>query len=306
MLLSKYLLPDLIVLNVHSKDKWDLLDLMVRTITKSPSLQNHPEISLDESQEAIITREKQTSTGIGKGFAFPHARMASLKTVAVCLAILDKPLDFESLDGNPVEIACMVLTPLESPTIALKIMSQVAGLFSDVQTKKMFLKTNKPEEIFRYIKKKAIAIDVPITAEDIMRKPIFTVYPDTPLKYITRQMSLHRMNAVAVVNEKMNVIGEISCDLLFKFGIPDFFAQLKSVSFISEFDPFEKYFREEAHSVASDIMTSDIAVMSPDATLLEIVFALTVKRHPKVYVVKDGKHVGVIDQSAVLDRIINF
>jgi predicted transcriptional regulator len=101
-------------------------------------------------------------------------------------------------------------------------------------------------------------------------------------------------------------VGEITCDLLFKKGMPDFFSQLASVGFIKNFDPFEKYFEQEANSVAADVMSDDFAAVPETATLMEIVYLLSVRGYWKVYVVREGKRIGVIDRAAVLDRILNL
>lgn len=152
-----------------------------------------------------------------------------------------------------------------------------------------------------------LPIDVPIRAQDIMRAPLMHVYRNTPIRDAARQMLAHRLEAVPVLNDANHVIGEITTDILFKFGLPDFFSQLKSVSFISEFDPFEKYFEREAHSTVGDLMQPAMAVMSPQATLLEIVFALAVRHAPKIYIVRDDDAlIGVIDRIAVLDNVINL
>jgi CBS-domain-containing membrane protein len=117
----------------------------------------------------------------------------------------------------------------------------------------------------------------------------------------------HSLSAVPVAGSDGQIVGEITCDILFRYGLPDFFTRLKSVAFIREFDPFEKYFEKEADSVAGDVMSDHPAVMPPTATLLEIVFALAVEKHMNVYIVaENGALVGVIDRAAVLDRILNL
>ena len=59
MLLSKYLLPELILLKVECSDKWDLIDKMVSTIMNSPSLCSHSAINEQHVKESILTREKK-------------------------------------------------------------------------------------------------------------------------------------------------------------------------------------------------------------------------------------------------------
>ncbi|HQL95728.1 MAG TPA: CBS domain-containing protein, partial [Candidatus Hydrogenedentes bacterium] len=130
--------------------------------------------------------------------------------------------------------------------------------------------------------------------------------PETPLKEVTRIMNQHMLESVSVTDADGTLLGQITCDQLFKLGMPDFFTQLKSVSFIREFDPFEKYFQKETGALARDVMTADMATLPEEATLLEVVFELAVRRHPKIYVVRAGKRVGVIDRSLVLDRVINI
>jgi len=114
------------------------------------------------------------------------------------------------------------------------------------------------------------------------------------------------LEAISVVDRDETLLGQITCDDLFCFGLPDFFGQLKSVSFIRDYDPFEKYFKGDALRQAKDVMSTDYAALPETGTLLEIVFELAIRRHPKVYVVRDGKRIGVIDRNRVLDKVINI
>ena len=68
----------------------------------------------------------------------------------------------------------------------------------------------------------------------------------------------------------------------------------------------EKYFEAEVEVQAGDVMSKDVCVMSETATLLEIVFALSVKHYPKAYITRDNKLVGVVDRITVVDRILNL
>jgi len=183
----------------------------------------------------------------------------------------------------------------------------MAQLFLDSSFRGFLANAESAEEVYDALRSKSLSVDVPIRARDIMRVPLVNVYTDTPIQRATREMLHHRIEAVAVLNHDGTIAGELTCDRLFQSGIPDFFGQLKSVSFIREFDPFEKYFAKESKMVAADLMSADFSAMPPDATLLEIVFSLTVRGYPKVHVVGEkGCRVGVIDRIAVLDRVIHI
>ena len=306
MKITKYLSEDSIIIIDAVADKWELLDRMLARAEKTRILASKPAEKLAEVKEALINREKEMPTVMGSGFAFPHARVAGVERPVIVIAVLQEPVDFEAQNNEMVRFACMAITPLEDPTVALKVMSQICKYFGEEKVKNLLLAASSAKEIYREIEKADIELDITITARDIMHEPVYNITPEISLHEVTRAMSKNHLNAVAVVDSEKKMRGHITCDRLFHFGLPDFFSQLKSVSFINEFDPFEKYFYEEAHSSAATIMTDDYMAITQEATLLEIVFALTTLRQPKLYVVENEILCGVIDQGDVLDQIINF
>ena len=306
MQVSSYIQSDAIEVALAVNDKKELLEHMIEKISQVSQLQKFPEISVDKIREGIWERENQCSTGLGDGYAFPHARLKGLDDIITYFVILKDELDYQALDGKPVKVACMILAPEENPTLALKFMSELVKILSEEETQQLLQNASDPKELLEFFGNNTEHVDLIITASDIMRKPFSVITPLTPLKDVTRLMSEHRINAVAVT-ESGKVVGQITCEDLFNFGVPDFFKSLKSVAFIDEFNPFDKYFAEEANSKAEDVMNSNYSTMPENATLLEIVFALTVLRHQKIYVVSDENELlGIIDQSTVLDRIVNF
>jgi len=224
----------------------------------------------------------------------------------VALALLDVPVDFEALDGRPVSIVLLIVVPEDQPQIALQLMSQFARLFSSQEERSELLSLDTATDLCAFITEHVVEKDVALKARDIMRAPTDMVAPDTPLKEVTKLMNTRRLDTVAVCEGDGTLVGEITCDNLFKRGMPHFFTQLKSIAFISEFDPFEKYFADESHALASDVMSCDFSAMTANATLLEIVFELAVHQRPQVYIVHEGKYVGVIDRILVLERVIDM
>ena len=304
--LENYLSEEFILPDIVAKHKWNLIEIMADTISRAPAVRDNPALTKEVVLNAILEREQQMSTGMGNGFAFPHARLEGLNTVAICLATLNEAIDYEALDGQKVHTACMVLAPSTRPTMALKVMAEISRLFSSRETELFLAETDDPKKIYAYIAAKQLVVDAPITAGEIMRPTLFSVNPSTPLRQVAAMMSKHQAHATAVVDAAGKLVGQITCDHLFNFGVPEFFRQLKSVSFIEEFDPFEKYFQDESGAVAGDLMTSNFAAVPVGTMMLEIVFLLTVKKHSKVYVVSDGTLVGEIDKTSVLDRVINI
>jgi PTS system nitrogen regulatory IIA component len=278
----------------------DLLPLEEETDEQTAELR-------EQIRTTIHRREEQGSTGIGDGLAFPHARIPGLRTTIASLVGLAEPLPFDSIDDEPVVLVCMVVVPAEAPTVFLKIMSQLVQYLGKAGSRQAVLEAASPGDVIELLRREDLSVDVPVRAHDVMRPSRLPIYPDTPLVKVTDEMLAHRLDAVPVIDRDGQLVGEITCDLLFRYGVPEFLAKLKSVSFISEFDPFEKYFEQEASSTAQDVMNTEPLTMSPEATMLEIVFALAVQKHLNVYIVDTEHHVvGVVDRISVLDRILNL
>ncbi|MBS9477081.1 PTS IIA-like nitrogen regulatory protein PtsN [Ancylobacter radicis] len=87
----------------------------------------------DERQifETLNQRERLGSTGVGSGIAIPHGKLAKMDKLFGMFARLDKPIDFESLDGEPVDLIFLLLAPEAAGADHLKALARVARLLRD-------------------------------------------------------------------------------------------------------------------------------------------------------------------------------
>lgn len=81
--------------------------------------------------DALLQRERLGSTGIGDGVAIPHGKLARVKTIFGLFARLDRPIDFESLDGAPVDLVFLLITPESSGADHLKALACAARMLRD-------------------------------------------------------------------------------------------------------------------------------------------------------------------------------
>lgn len=77
---------------------------------------------------AAIERERLGSTGVGNGVALPHARIDGMNSVVAAFAQLSEPMDFDAIDGRPVDLVCFLLAPAESGGAHLRALARVARL----------------------------------------------------------------------------------------------------------------------------------------------------------------------------------
>jgi PTS system nitrogen regulatory IIA component len=81
--------------------------------------------------EILLQREKLGSTGVGNGIAIPHGKMPKLAKLFGLFARLDRPIDFEALDGQPVDLVFLLLAPEGAGADHLKALARVARLLRD-------------------------------------------------------------------------------------------------------------------------------------------------------------------------------
>lgn len=88
---------------------------------------------LDDNElfDKIIERERLGSTGIGLGFAIPHCRLSSCRTVVGSLFKLDEAIDFDAIDGQPVDLIFVLIVPEEAQDEHLKALAIIAEQFND-------------------------------------------------------------------------------------------------------------------------------------------------------------------------------
>jgi mannitol/fructose-specific phosphotransferase system IIA component (Ntr-type)/CBS domain-containing protein len=271
-----------------------VFDDILKALCTEAFYEVNAELTHEGILDALIKREAQRTTAVGEGIAFPHARLEHLSQALIAVATFDEPVMFAEF---PVRIVCLYLVPAADQTISLKLMAQLARLLTDPVVRDEVLQAHSAEELRSIVKRHNPRIDKPIVARDIMRPPRFSIREDEPVSKCTHTMSVNNLMAIPVINERSEILGEITVGKLFRYGLPDFFSKLKSVSFIAEFDPFEKYFEDERNTLARDMMETTARTVPVDYTIMEIVFDLAIRSYTKLY---------VIDKSIVLDNVINY
>jgi len=81
--------------------------------------------------EILLQREKLGSTGVGNGIAIPHGKLPKLTKLFGLFARLERPADFESLDGQPVDLVFLLLAPEGAGADHLKALARVARLLRE-------------------------------------------------------------------------------------------------------------------------------------------------------------------------------
>jgi len=81
--------------------------------------------------DALQAREQLGSTGLGKGFALPHARLEALNTLFALFVRLARPIEFTAIDGLPVDLVVLLLTPASMANEHLALLATLARPLRD-------------------------------------------------------------------------------------------------------------------------------------------------------------------------------
>ncbi|MAR89866.1 MAG: PTS IIA-like nitrogen regulatory protein PtsN [Pseudomonadota bacterium] len=93
--------------------------------------QQCPELDANELFDNLISREKLGSTGLGKGIAIPHCRASHCNQAIGAFIKLETPVDFDSVDQQPVDMLFVLLVPQDAHEEHLNILSRIAAMFND-------------------------------------------------------------------------------------------------------------------------------------------------------------------------------
>ena len=146
MHISRYMNPDLVAF-IHASDQDNALHQLVDVVYQAGMLDNK-----EQFLNAIIEREKIVSTGIGMGVAIPHAKLPSYDHFFIVIGILQKPVEWNSLDGAPVKLIFMIGGPDDKQTEYLQILSGLTRAIKDEERRKKLLALTKPSDIIELFK----------------------------------------------------------------------------------------------------------------------------------------------------------
>lgn len=101
--------------------------------------------------DALLARERLGSTALGEGVAIPHCRLAGMTGIRAALITLDEGVDFDAPDGDPVDLLCCLIVGEEEQDHHLKLLSQLAQIFSDAGKRRALRAEKTTDGLYRQL-----------------------------------------------------------------------------------------------------------------------------------------------------------
>lgn len=146
MNISELLSRETIRLDLKAKDKKEVINQLVDVLNDAGKL-----LDKETYKQEIWRRENSSSTGIGDGIAIPHAKTNAVSKSALALGIFREGVEFDSLDGEPVQITFMIAAPEGANNEHLETLSKLSVLLMNPDFKKGLLKAKSEKEVLDII-----------------------------------------------------------------------------------------------------------------------------------------------------------
>ena len=181
-------------------------------------------LSQDEVLKEVLEREKISTTGIGDGFAIPHARMEKWGSFLLAIGVCRKGLDFASMDGKPVKLVCLMLSSADKPYVILQMTATLISFFEKHNGVDAFIERyDSPKHILEQLRGFAVDKEDVILARDIVRPVQSLVELDDPIEKATRLMHLKQFEVLPVVDKQNKFCGQIAVWIFFSMVCRIFF-----------------------------------------------------------------------------------
>lgn len=135
-----------IELNVESDSKVDILNKLVKLMSNTNKIEN-----IEEYKNKVFAREEQGSTGIGEGIAIPHGKSNVVKEPGLVAMVVPKGVDFEAIDGNPVNLLFLIAAPDNKDNVHLEVLSRLSALLMDEKFRNKLINSKTKQEFLEHI-----------------------------------------------------------------------------------------------------------------------------------------------------------
>ena len=147
MKLSELLSPERIRIPLRSETKEDVLRELVSLLPD----RKDPEIR-EQLLQSVLDRESRMSTGIGMGVAIPHGKSDLVDGMEMTFGISAAPLDYQSLDGEPVKLFFLLISPHDHAGPHIKTLAQISRTLLSENLRERLAQSAAPEDVLSILR----------------------------------------------------------------------------------------------------------------------------------------------------------
>lgn len=109
-------------------------------------------LDFEKMKESVLEREKIMSTGVGKGFAIPHGKTSGVKEILAAFGKSTKPIEYNSLDGKPVQLIFLLIGRENMVSAHIKLLSRISRMMNRDEFRQKLIDAKSSAEILEYFR----------------------------------------------------------------------------------------------------------------------------------------------------------
>ncbi|CAN5145993.1 PTS sugar transporter subunit IIA [soil metagenome] len=148
MNISSFLDRTSITAGLKADDKNDIINELVDLLEPKVNQEQ-----LEKIRKSVFDREQIMSTGVGKQLAIPHGKCSSIDEIFASFAILDEPIEFNSIDNKPVKMVFLLVGPERKCNNHIKLLSRISRLMNSSSFREKLLNCQSADEIYETFQK---------------------------------------------------------------------------------------------------------------------------------------------------------
>ena len=146
MTLTQVLQTNCVKVPVEGRDKEAVITELIDLLDTSGALMDR-----DVALDAVLTRERIQSTGTGAGIAIPHGKCNAVKEVVLAIGIAREPIEFESVDGQPVKILFLLVSPADQTGPHIQALAAISRLMVNEQVRHKLEQADCADDIHKLL-----------------------------------------------------------------------------------------------------------------------------------------------------------
>lgn len=144
--LENILTPGRSLVNVPGGSKKRVLEQIARLVAK-----DLPDLDAQTVFESLVAREKLGSTGFGNGIAIPHCRLSGCQSPVSAVLRLESPVDFDAIDGMPVDLLFVLLVPEAATDEHLELLRQIASMLDRSEVRERLRQAPDNDRLYQVV-----------------------------------------------------------------------------------------------------------------------------------------------------------
>jgi fructose-specific phosphotransferase system IIA component len=144
MKVSELLKKEFIIPELNGETKEEVINELIDLFKNDPRVDD-----IEKVRAAVLDREKIMSTGVGKGFAIPHGKTSAVKEIVGAFGKIKNGIDYQSLDGNPVQLVFLLVGKDTLISTHIKLLSRISRLMNKDDFRHRLTEANSADEIVK-------------------------------------------------------------------------------------------------------------------------------------------------------------